>query len=173
MKILGIEHLGIAVDSINSSAPFWKHVLNIAHSSTESVEKEKVIDESEAPSLDQNENFSKLYDYPLKLNKKTLMNILILGSGGREHAFALKIADSKLTDKLYVAPGNSGTQQIATNIPLNINDFEQVKKKSLELGISMIIVGPEAPLVNGIHDFFAKDKETNSIAIIGPKQNLS
>ena len=68
------------------------------------------------------------------------MNILILGSGGREHAFALKIADSKLTDKLYVAPGNSGTQEIATNIPININDFEQVKKKSLELGISMIIV---------------------------------
>jgi len=101
------------------------------------------------------------------------MNILILGSGGREHAFALKIADSKLTEKLYVAPGNSGTQQIATNIPININDFEQVKKKSLELGISMIIVGPEDPLVNGIHDFFAKDKETNSIAIIGPKQNAA
>ena len=101
------------------------------------------------------------------------MNILILGSGGREHAFALKIADSKLTDKLYVAPGNSGTQEIATNIPININDFEQVKKKSLELGISMIIVGPEDPLVNGIHDFFAKDKETNSIAIIGPKQNAA
>ena len=99
------------------------------------------------------------------------MNILILGSGGREHAFALKIADSKLTEKLYVAPGNSGTQEIATNIPININDFEQVKKKSLEFGISMIIVGPEDPLVNGIHDFFAKDKETNSIAIIGPKQN--
>ena len=101
------------------------------------------------------------------------MNILILGSGGREHAFALKIADSKLTDKLYVAPGNSGTQEIATNIPININDFEQVKKKSLELGISMIIVGPEDPLVNGIHDFFAQDKETNSIAIIGPKQNAA
>ena len=101
------------------------------------------------------------------------MNILILGSGGREHAFALKIADSKLTDKLYVAPGNSGTQEIATNIPININDFEQVKKKSLELAISMIIVGPEDPLVNGIHDFFAKDKETNSIAIIGPKQNAA
>ena len=101
------------------------------------------------------------------------MNILILGSGGREHALALKIADSKLTDKLYVAPGNSGTQEIATNIPININDFEQVKKKSLELGISMIIVGPEDPLVNGIHDFFAKDKETNSIAIIGPKQNAA
>ena len=101
------------------------------------------------------------------------MNILILGSGGREHAFALKIADSKLTDKLYVAPGNSGTQEIATNIPININDFEQVKKKSLEFGISMIIVGPEDPLVNGIHDFFSKDKETNSIAIIGPKQNAA
>ena len=101
------------------------------------------------------------------------MNILILGSGGREHAFALKIADSKLTDKLYVAPGNSGTQQIATNIPISINDFEQVKKTSLELGITMIIVGPEDPLVNGIHDFFAKDEQTKSIAIIGPKKKAA
>ena len=101
------------------------------------------------------------------------MNILILGSGGREHAFALKIADSKLTDKLYVAPGNSGTQQIATNIPININDFEQVKKTSLELGITMIIVGPEDPLVNGIHDFFAKDEQTKQIAIIGPKKKAA
>ncbi|MDB9712089.1 phosphoribosylamine--glycine ligase [Flavobacteriaceae bacterium] len=101
------------------------------------------------------------------------MNILILGSGGREHAFALKIANSKLSDKLYVAPGNSGTQQIATNIPININDFEQVKKTSLELGISMIIVGPEDPLVNGIHDFFANDVQTKSISIIGPKQNAA
>ena len=101
------------------------------------------------------------------------MNILILGSGGREHAFALKIAESKLIDKLYVAPGNSGTQQIATNIPININDFEQVKKISLELGITMIIVGPEDPLVNGIHDFFAKDEQTKSIAIIGPKKKAA
>ena len=101
------------------------------------------------------------------------MNILILGSGGREHAFALKIADSKLIDKLYVAPGNSGTQQIATNIPININDFEQVKKTSLELGITMIIVGPEDPLVNGIHDFFAKDEQTKPIAIIGPKKKAA
>ena len=101
------------------------------------------------------------------------MNILILGSGGREHAFALKIAESKLIDKLYVAPGNSGTQQIATNIPININDFEQVKKTSLELGITMIIVGPEDPLVNGIHDFFAKDEQTKPIAIIGPKKKAA
>ena len=101
------------------------------------------------------------------------MNILILGSGGREHAFALKIAKSKLIDKLYVAPGNSGTQQIATNIPININDFEQVKKTSLELGITMIIVGPEGPLVNGIHDFFAKDEQTKPIAIIGPKKKAA
>ena len=70
------------------------------------------------------------------------MNILILGSGGREHAFALKVASSKLTDKLYVAPGNSGTQQIATNVPIDINDFEEVKRISLKFGISMIIVGP-------------------------------
>ena len=101
------------------------------------------------------------------------MNILILGSGGREHAFALKVASSKLTDKLFVAPGNSGTQQIATNVPIDINDFEEVKRTSLKLGISMIIVGPEDPLVNGIHDFFSKDEQTKSIAIIGPKQNAA
>jgi phosphoribosylamine--glycine ligase len=101
------------------------------------------------------------------------MNILILGSGGREHAFALKVASSKLTDKLYVAPGNSGTQQIATNVPIDINDFEEVKRISLKFGISMIIVGPEDPLVNGIHDFFSKDEQTKSIAIIGPKQNAA
>ena len=101
------------------------------------------------------------------------MNILILGSGGREHAFALKVASSKLTDKLFVAPGNSGTQQIAINVPIDINDFEEVKRISLKLGISMIIVGPEDPLVNGIHDFFSKDEQTKSIAIIGPKQNAA
>ena len=101
------------------------------------------------------------------------MNILILGSGGREHAFALKVASSKLTEKLFVAPGNSGTQQIATNVPIDINDFEEVKRTSLKLGISMIIVGPEDPLVNGIHDFFSKDEQTKSIAIIGPKQNAA
>ena len=101
------------------------------------------------------------------------MNILILGSGGREHAFALKIANSKLTERLYVAPGNSGTQQIATNIPININDFEEVKRISLEHEISMIVVGPEDPLVNGIHDFFAKDIQTKSIAIIGPKKKAA
>ncbi len=101
------------------------------------------------------------------------MNILILGSGGREHAFALKVASSKLTEKLFVAPGNSGTQQIATNVPIDINDFEEVKRISLKFGISMIIVGPEDPLVNGIHDFFSKDEQTKSIAIIGPKQNAA
>ena len=98
------------------------------------------------------------------------MNILILGSGGREHAFALKIAQSKLSDKLYVAPGNSGTQNIAKNISININDFNEVKKTVLELNIEMVIVGPEDPLVNGIHDFFADDGEINSIIVIGPKQ---
>ena len=101
------------------------------------------------------------------------MNILILGSGGREHAFALKIAKSKLTERLYVAPGNSGTQQIATNIPININDFEEVKRTSLKLEISMIVVGPEDPLVNGIHDFFEKDTQTKSIIIIGPKKKAA
>ena len=73
-------------------------------------------------------------------------------------------------DQLHVAPGNSGTQQIATNISININDFQEVKKTALELDIKMIIVGPEDPLVNGIHDYFASDIETKSIAIIGPKK---
>ena len=98
------------------------------------------------------------------------MNILILGSGGREHAFALKIAQSKLSDKLYVAPGNSGTHNIAKNISININDFKEVKKTVLDLNIGMLIVGPEDPLVNGIHDFFADDSEINSVLVIGPKQ---
>ena len=82
------------------------------------------------------------------------MNVLVLGSGGREHTFAWKIANSPLCGSLFVAPGNSGTQQIATNVPIDINDFEEVKRISLKFGISMIIVGPEDPLVNGIHDFF-------------------
>ena len=96
------------------------------------------------------------------------MNILILGSGGREHAFAWKIAQSPLCDKLYVAPGNSGTSYIATNIPISYNDFEAVGKEVLEKNIELVIVGPEEPLVNGIVDYFAETESLKKIKLIGP-----
>ena len=85
------------------------------------------------------------------------MNILIIGSGGREHAFAYQIAKSKLCDQLFVAPGNAGTAKIATNVALNVNDFEAVKDLVLSKDIQLVVVGPEDPLVNGIYDFFKED----------------
>ncbi|GAA0872776.1 phosphoribosylamine--glycine ligase [Gangjinia marincola] len=101
------------------------------------------------------------------------MNILILGSGGREHAFAHKMVQSKQCDHLYVAPGNAGTQAIAINVPLNLNDFAGIKKFVLEHSIKMLVVGPEDPLVNGIYDFFNEDKELNHIAVIGPSKKAA
>ena len=80
------------------------------------------------------------------------MNILILGSGGREHAFAQKIELSKLSKKLFIAPGNSGTEKTGKNLNINYNDFPSIKKAVLQYGINMVVVGPEEPLVNGIHD---------------------
>ena len=85
------------------------------------------------------------------------MNILVLGSGGREHAIALKISQSPKTSKLFVAPGNAGTAAIATNVPVGVNDFDALKELVLEEGIDLVVVGPEDPLVNGVHDFFLKD----------------
>jgi len=98
------------------------------------------------------------------------MNVLILGSGGREHAFAWKIAQSPLLSKLFIAPGNAGTSQIGKNISISISDFKSVKKVVLEHDIQLVIVGPEVPLVDGIHDFFEGDKILKNIAIIGPKK---
>ena len=98
------------------------------------------------------------------------MNILILGSGGREHAFAWKIVDSPLCSNLFVAPGNSGTANIATNIELALNDFQGIKKAVLKFKIEMLIVGPEDPLVNGLHDFFLKDPRLKNISVIGPQK---
>jgi len=98
------------------------------------------------------------------------MNILILGSGGREHSIAWKIAQSKQLDKLYIAPGNAGTASLGKNINIDIENFEQVKKTVLENNIEMVIVGPEAPLVKGITDYFTHDKALKDIAIIGPSQ---
>ena len=98
------------------------------------------------------------------------MNILLLGSGGREHALAWKMLQSKKCEKLLVAPGNAGTAEIAENININPNDFEAVKKNVLSEKINLVVVGPEDPLVNGISDFFKNDIELSSIPVIGPSK---
>jgi len=98
------------------------------------------------------------------------MTILILGSGGREHTFAWKTDQSPLCEKLYVAPGNSGTVEIAENLPISVTDFPSIKRVVLEKGIDMVVVGPEDPLVQGIHDFFLNDEDLKSVAVIGPKK---
>jgi len=98
------------------------------------------------------------------------MNILLLGSGGREHAFAWKISKSKLCKKLFVAPGNAGTQNIAENINLNINDFNEIKDFVIKNNIELVIVGPEEPLVRGIVDFFNKDLKLTNVKIFGPSK---
>ena len=98
------------------------------------------------------------------------MNILLLGSGGREHAFAWKMTQSALCTQLFVAPGNAGTAKIATNIAVNPNDFETIKQFVLENAIKMVVVGPEDPLVNGIYDFFKNDIQISHIPVIGPSK---
>ena len=99
------------------------------------------------------------------------MNILMLGSGGREHAFTRKLVESSRVEQVFVAPGNAGTEQIATNIAVNPTDFEAIKKAALEHQIGMVIVGPEAPLVEGVHDFFLADDKLKDIPVIGPKKD--
>ncbi len=98
------------------------------------------------------------------------MNILILGSGGREHTFAYKIAQSNRCEKLFVAPGNAGTASIATNVDLKVTDFGAVKKCVVENNIEMVIVGPEDPLVHGIADYFAETSELQNVMLIGPSK---
>ena len=98
------------------------------------------------------------------------MNILIIGSGGREHALAWKIAQSPRLDKLFIAPGNAGTATLGTNVPLGVEDFEGIKKLVLDEGIDMVVVGPEVPLVAGIADFFKEEPEIKSIPVIGPSK---
>lgn len=98
------------------------------------------------------------------------MNILILGAGGREHTLAWKLAQSPKLTKLCVAPGNAGTAAIAKNIPIGVNDFEAIKKMVLSEHIDMVVVGPEDPLVNGIHDFFLNDSQLKHISVIGPQK---
>ncbi len=99
------------------------------------------------------------------------MNVLILGSGGREHAFAWKIAQSKQLQNLYIAPGNAGTSNCGTNVNIGVNDFEAIKNLVWEKDINLVLVGPEDPLVNGIHDYFLNDEVLKDIPVIGPKKD--
>ena len=96
------------------------------------------------------------------------MRILLLGSGGREHALAWKIAQSKQCEKLFIAPGNAGTSQLGTNVNIGVNDFDALKNFVVDHHIDMVVVGPEDPLVNGIYDEFKRDARTSSMPIIGP-----
>ena len=99
------------------------------------------------------------------------MTILLLGSGGREHAFAWKMLQSPICTKLFVAPGNAGTESIATNVNLNPTDFEAMKTFVLLEKVAMVVVGPEDPLVKGIYDFFQNDSALKRIPVIGPSKN--
>ena len=96
------------------------------------------------------------------------MNILILGSGGREHALAWKLAQSPKAEQIYIAPGNAGTALTGINVPINPTDFEEMKMFIIEKEVDMVVVGPEVPLVNGIRDFFSQDKILKDVLVIGP-----
>ena len=99
------------------------------------------------------------------------MRILLLGSGGREHAIALKLSQSPLCEKLFIAPGNAGTAQCGTNLPFGFNEFDAIKKACVDEKIDMVMVGPEEPLVNGITDFLISSPALKNIAVIGPGKN--
>ena len=98
------------------------------------------------------------------------MKILLLGSGGREHALAWKIAQSKKVDQLYIAPGNAGTGSVGENVPLKADDFESIRQFVLSKGVDMVVVGPEDPLVKGVYDFFKNDNQLKDIPVIGPSK---
>ena len=102
------------------------------------------------------------------ITKFLLVNILILGSGGREHAFSWKISQSELCTQLFIAPGNAGTAQFGENINISETDFISVKKVCIEKKIDLVFVGPEEPLVKGIYDFFGQDEQLNHITVTGP-----
>jgi len=98
------------------------------------------------------------------------MNILVLGSGGREHTFAWKMAQSNRCKALFVAPGNSGTKEIATNLNIGVTDFKAIKDAVIKNHIDIVVVGPEDPLVQGVHDFFLQDPQIKHITVIGPQK---
>lgn len=99
-----------------------------------------------------------------------MLNILLVGSGGREHAMAWKIKQSKKVDQLFIAPGNAGTSTVGENIPVGVSDFEGLKKIVLEKSIDLVVVGPEVPLVDGLHDFFKADEELKNVRVVGPQK---
>ena len=101
------------------------------------------------------------------------MNVLILGSGGREHAFAYKIKQSTLCKNLYVAPGNSGTREIATNLQFQVHQFEDIVEAIKKFEIKMVIIGPEVPLVNGLSDYISANDEIKETIVIGPNKHAS
>jgi phosphoribosylamine--glycine ligase len=105
-----------------------------------------------------------------KYKKYEMMKILLLGSGGREHALAWKIAQSEKCEKLFIAPGNAGTSNVGENVALKADDFEAVKTFCVEKGINMVVVGPEDPLVKGIYDDLKADERTKNIPVIGPSK---
>src|SRR5690606_36826885 len=96
------------------------------------------------------------------------MNVLIIGNGGREHALAWKIKASKRCDKLFVAPGNAGTAEIAENVPIAAEDFVKLGRFCIDNNIELVVVGPEAPLVKGVRDYFENDPALRGIAMVGP-----
>ena len=98
------------------------------------------------------------------------MRILLLGSGGREHALAWKIAQSSKVERLFVAPGNAGTQEVGENVTIRVNDFESIKEFVIDNIVDMVVVGPEDPLVHGISDFFRGDPDLKNIPVIGPSR---
>ncbi|MFQ3340401.1 MAG: phosphoribosylamine--glycine ligase [Flavobacteriaceae bacterium] len=98
------------------------------------------------------------------------MNVLVIGGGGREHTLCWKLKQSPKCEHLFAAPGNAGTASCATNLPIGVNDFEGIKKAVIEHAIQLVIVGPEEPLVNGIHDFFLNDPTLAKVGVIGPQK---
>ena len=98
------------------------------------------------------------------------MKILLLGSGGREHALAWKIAQSAKCSKLFIAPGNAGTAEVGENIAIGVNEFDRLKDFTIKEKVDMVVVGPEDPLVNGIYDAFKEDARTATIPVIGPSK---
>lgn len=96
------------------------------------------------------------------------MNVLVIGSGGREHAIAWKLKQHPSAKKIFIAPGNAGTALVGTNIPIDVSDFDELKKLVIEREIELVVVGPEQPLVDGIVDFFKQDAVLRSVGIVGP-----
>ena len=108
--------------------------------------------------------------YRPTISMKKELTILLLGSGGREHALAWKIAQSPKCGKLYIAPGNAGTREVGENVPIGVNDFEALKAFAADNSVDMVVVGPEDPLVRGIYDDFRSDQRTCHIPVIGPSK---